>query len=70
MVMMLRQCCCGCSLKVGAIILGVLNAVSENFPFTLLTVYRNDSSFSQEKTTPILKKLQFTRAAKLLEISI
>lgn len=27
MVVMLRQCCCGCTLKTGTIILGVLNAL-------------------------------------------
>jgi hypothetical protein len=64
------QFCCGCSLKTGAIIIGVLNAVSENFPCTLLTVYRNVSSLPQEQTTLILKKLQFIRAAKLLAINI
>jgi len=36
MVIMLRQCCCGCTLKTGTIILGVLNIVSANFPSTLL----------------------------------
>jgi hypothetical protein len=64
------QFCCGCSLKIGAMIIGVLNAVSENFPCTLLAVYRNVSSLPQEHTTLILKKLQFTRVAKLLAISI
>ena len=66
---MLRQCCCGCTLKTGTIILGVINIVSANFPSTLLTVYRNGSSFSQEQTTLNLKKLQFTGIVKLLAIS-
>jgi len=70
MVMMLRQCCCGCSLKTGTIILGVLNIVSANFPSTLFIVYRNFSSFSQEQTTLKLKKYYFTGVAKVLAISI
>jgi hypothetical protein len=70
MVATVRKCCCGGSLKTGAIILGVLNALSKNFPCTLLTVYRNVSSLTQEQTTLILKKLQFTRVAKILAISI
>ncbi|KAJ9596638.1 hypothetical protein L9F63_012335 [Diploptera punctata] len=28
MVVMLRQCCCGCSLKTGTIIIGVLNLIA------------------------------------------
>jgi hypothetical protein len=64
------QFCCGFTLKTGAIVIGVLNAVSESFPCTLLTVYRNVSSLPQENTTLILKKLQFIRAAKLLAINI
>jgi hypothetical protein len=70
MVMMLRQFCCGCSLKTGAIILGVLNIVSANFPFTLFNVYRNGSSFKKKKKIFKFKKLQFTRVAKVLLISI
>jgi len=59
MVIMLRQCCCCCSLKTGTIILGVLNIVSTNFSSTLLTVSNTQ-----------IKKLQFTRVAKLLALSI
>jgi len=70
MVMMLRQCCGCCSLKTGTIILGVLNVVSANFQSTLLTVCRNVSSLAQEQTTIKLKKLQFTRVAKVLAITI
>jgi len=55
--MMLKQCC-GFSLKTGTIILGVLHIVSANFPSTLLTVCNTQ-----------IKKLQFTRVAKLLAIS-
>jgi hypothetical protein len=53
MVIMLRECCCGCSLKTGAVIIGVLDIVSANFPSTLLTVYRNGSSLFQEQKTII-----------------
>ena len=70
MVVMLRQCCCGCTLKTGTIILGVLNIVSANFPSTFIAVYRIGSSFSQEQTTLKLKKLHFTGTVKLLAISI
>ncbi|PSN33056.1 hypothetical protein C0J52_17758 [Blattella germanica] len=31
MVLMLRQCCCGCSLKTGTIIIGVLNLIGACF---------------------------------------
>ena len=67
MVIMLRQCCCGCSLKTGTIIIGVLNIVSANFPSNLLTVYRNGSAFSQEQTAFKLKKLQFNCVDKLFD---
>ena len=56
--------------KTAAIIIGVLDIVSTYFPSYLLTVYRNGSSFLQEQTTFKLKKLQFTRVAKVLAISI
>jgi predicted metallopeptidase len=69
MVIMLRQCCCGCTLKTGTIILGALNIVSANFPSTFLTVCRNGSSFVQEQTLKF-KKLHFTRVAKVLAINI
>jgi len=49
MVMMLRQCCCGCSLQTGTKILGLINIVSANFLSTVLTVYRNGGSFGQEQ---------------------
>jgi hypothetical protein len=34
MVVMLRQCCCGCSLKTGTIIIGITEAVSR--PYTAI----------------------------------
>jgi len=70
MVIMLKYCCCGCKLKTGTVILGALDVVSANLPSTFLTVYRNGSSFSQEKETLKLIKLCFTRVAKILAISI
>ena len=70
MACLLKECCCGCPLKTGTIILGVIGIVSANFPSTLLALYRNGSSFSQEKTTLKLKKLHFNDIAKLLAISI
>jgi len=70
MVMMLRQCCCGCTLKTGTIIIGVLTAVSAIFPSNLTAVYRNGTSLSQEQKILKLRKLQFTRVAKVLAISI
>jgi len=70
MVIMLRQCCCGCTLKTGTIIIGVLNIVSANFPSNFIAVYRSGSSFSEEQTALELNKLQFNRVVKLLAISI
>jgi len=70
MVWMLKECCCGCSLKIGTILIGVFTIVSEHLRTTLLTAYRNDSLLSQEQTTLKLKKLQFTRVAKVLAKSI
>jgi len=70
MVMMLRQCCCGCTLKTGTIIIGGLCIVSANFPSNLIAAYRNGSSLSQEQRKLKLRKLQFTRVAKVLAISI
>ena len=68
--MMLRQCCCCCTLKTGTIIIGVLCIVSANLPSSLTAVYRNCSSLSQEQKILKLRKLQFTRVAKVLAISI
>jgi hypothetical protein len=67
---MLNNFCFVLPLKTGTIILGLFNMVSVNFPSTLLTIYRNGSSFFQKHTTLELKKLQFIRVAKILTTSI
>ena len=50
MVLILRHCYCGCSLKTGTVTYGVLNIVSANFPSRLHAVYRNVSFFSRKNT--------------------
>jgi hypothetical protein len=57
MVIMLGECCCGFTLKTGTVIIGLLNIVSAKFPSTLLNLYRNGSSLSQEQKIFKLKKL-------------
>jgi len=70
MVWVLKECCCGCTLKIGTILIAVTYIVSEHLLTVLLTAYRNGSYLSQEQKSLKLNKLQFTRVAKVLAKSI
>jgi len=54
MVVMLRQCCCGCSLKTGAIILGVLNIIGGVWNLISGIMAASVSDYFDEDTKKVL----------------